>query len=317
MSDNGDNELVPSEHLKDELPLTWDYFKQHRDDLESREGGRFEDRDDWYGFGYPKSMNRFEKPKLIGAEIAEEATFMLDGRGTWYFKTGYGVQLKQEHQSKTNEFAALLNSNLLDFYIKHISSIKAGGYYKYTSHYLELLPISWGSNGKQNEINSSLSEIVECLDLENRLERFPEAYLGEFDGEIGYIDYEWQTRRYPVNADIQELADGRFAVTAGRSDEITDPLIDSGDREEQKVRAEYVHAAVDGRNMKSGEEQTIPIPQSREGVEQLVGALNEDKRKVEETDTADLEADIDEAVYDLFDLSEDEREVVEDYLDVF
>jgi len=316
-NDSGDVELVPSEYLKDELPLTWDYFEQHQDDLESREGGRFVDRDDWYGFGYPKSMERFEKPKLIGAEIAEEATFMLDGRGTWYFKTGYGLQLKEEHQSKTNEFAALLNSNVLDFYMKHISSIKAGGYYKYTSHYLELLPISWGSDEAQDEINTSLSKIVECLDIENRLDRFPEAYLGAFDGDLGYINYEWQTRRYPVNADIQELTDDRFAITAGRSDEITDPLIDSGDREEQKLRAEYVHAAVDGRNMKSGEEQTIPIPQSREGVQQLVDELNDDRRTVEETSIEDLEADIDEAVYDLFDLTEDEREVLEEYLEVF
>jgi len=31
----------------------------------------------------------------------------------------------------------------------------------------------------------------------------------------------------------------------------------------------------------------------------------------------DLEADIDAAVYDLFDLTDDEREVVEEYLEVF
>ncbi|WP_154018039.1 hypothetical protein [Halorubrum sp. AJ67] len=31
----------------------------------------------------------------------------------------------------------------------------------------------------------------------------------------------------------------------------------------------------------------------------------------------DLEADIDEAVYDLFDLTDDEREIVENYLSIF
>jgi hypothetical protein len=35
------------------------------------------------------------------------------------------------------------------------------------------------------------------------------------------------------------------------------------------------------------------------------------------TDTDDLEADIDEAVYDLFDLTDDERVVVEKYLNTF
>ena len=36
-----------------------------------------------------------------------------------------------------------------------------------------------------------------------------------------------------------------------------------------------------------------------------------------DTNIDDLEADIDEAVYDLFDLTSDEREIVEDYLSVF
>jgi len=36
----------------------------------------------------------------------------------------------------------------------------------------------------------------------------------------------------------------------------------SDDREARKRRAEYVHAAVDGRKVKSGEETTIPIPEA-------------------------------------------------------
>jgi len=38
---------------------------------------------------------------------------------------------------------------------------------------------------------------------------------------------------------------------------------------------------------------------------------------VADTNSDDLEADIDEAVYDLFDLTDDEREGVEEYLSVF
>lgn len=106
-------------------------------------------------------------------------------------------------------------------------------------------------------------------------------------------------------------------MKAGRSDEITNPLIDKGTRDEKKRLAEYVKAAVDGRNMKKGEDQTIPIPQSRDGVEQLIEAWEEDKQTVEESSVEDLEAEIDQFVYDMFDLTSEEREVIEDYLDVF
>ena len=77
---------------------------------------------------------------------------------------------------------------------------------------------------------------------------------------------------------------------------ITDPAMYSDDREARKRRAEYVHAAVDGRNATSGEETTVPIPRSDDGVEELLGWLEADREEVERTNIDDLEAEIDRAV---------------------
>lgn len=52
-------------------------------------------------------------------------------------------------------------------------------------------------------------------------------------------------------------------------------------------------------------------------MEQLIEALEDDRQSVKETNIEDLEAEIDQAVYDLFTLEEDELEVIEDYLEVF
>lgn len=310
--------LLTTTQIRGYLPHTWEYLKDHEDILRGREGGKWEDSDQWWEYSRTQNLAKFELSKPIQAEICERATFMLDDTGSWYFTTGYGVGVKDQYQDLTNTLVAQLNSKALDFYLKHIAAIKAGGYYSYRTQYVEKLPcILSGSPDEFNVITDTVSDIVAAIDLKSKTERFPEAYLGDFDGDLGYIDYEWQTRRYPVNADIQEKTDGRFAVTAGRSDEITHPLIDQGDREEQKFRAQYVHAAVDGRNMKSGEEQTIAIPESQSGVEQLIESLETDQQTVEEMDVEDLEAEIDQTIYDLFELTGDERDVVEDYLEVF
>jgi len=310
--------LYDEDALRSELPLSWDYLSQHEEDLRGRERGAWEDSETWWEYGRSQNLEKFETPKTIQAEISDEATFMLDEKGTWYFTTAYGVTFAAGYRDITEILSVELNSKALDFYLKHIAAIKAGGYYSYRTQYVEKLPCVTTAEGEEfDTLRETAGKITDTIDLESRTDRFPEAYLGEFDGDLGYIDYEWQTRRYPVNADIQQKADGRFAVTAGRSDEITDPLMDRGDREEQKIRAQYVHAAVDGRSMKKGEEQTIPIPQSRNGVEQLIEALEADRQTVEETSIDDLEAGIDQTVYDLFDLTEDEREVIEDYLEVF
>ena len=307
-----------SEYLRENLPLTWQYFEAHRDTLEGRESGRMEGRKDWYAFIYPKSHERFEKPKIIGAHISENARFMIDSEGAWYFKTAYGIELDESYRNLTEEMACQLNSKALDFYFKHITTVKMGGYYEYRSQYVEKLPCKTeDSAGVFGSMRETAGEIVDTIDLDSKTDRFPEAYLGDYNGELDYISYEWQTRRYPVSAEVQGDVEGDFTVQAGRSDTISDPAMYSDDREARKTRAEYVLAAVDGRNVKSGEEMTIPIPRSDSGVEELLDRLDDDRTEVEQTNIDDLEAEIDDAVYDLFDLTEEERKVVEDYLEVF
>jgi len=94
--------------------------------------------------------------------------------------------------------------------------------------------------------------------------------------------------------------EGDFTVQAGRSDVISDPAMYSDDREARKRRAEYVHAAVDGRKVKSGEETTIPIPRSDDGVEELLSRLDDDRDEVAATNTEELEKMVNDVVYDMF-----------------
>jgi hypothetical protein len=312
VDDTGENtaRLYTRDELRD-LPLTWDYLKEHENELRGRERGRWEGSDSWWEFGRTQNLEKFEQRKIIQAHICQKATFMLDETGTWYFTTAYGVLLTPDNRVLTEEIAGQLNSKVLDFYFKHITSVKAGGYYEYRSQYVEKLPcIVEGANEFQR-IQNHEKEITSFIDLESRTNRFPEAYLGDFSGELEYIDYEWQTRRYPVDANIQALADGGFAVEAGRSDRITDP------RMESESRARYVLTAVDGRNVRKGEETSIPIPRQEEDVETLLNAVEEDKQHVRDADISQLEESINEAVYDLFGLTEDEISVIENYLSEF
>jgi len=317
VEDGVEVEVYSPDHLKSKLPKTWDYFKKHEQVLKDREGGMMADREDWYAFTYPKSHHRFEQPKIIGRQFSDHAQFMLDSGGDWYFKGAYGVQLEQQYQDRTEEVCCQLNSKALDFHFKHIATQKQGGYYAYRKQYVGESPCFVNEQLEFEILRDTSAKIADALDTDTKTERFPEAYLGEYSDELDYITYEWQTRRYPVNAEIQGDVDDDFTVQAGRSDEINDPAMYSGDREARKRRAEYVHAAVDGRNVKSGEETTIPIPRSDDGVVELLERLEADRAEVEETDIADLESEIDDAVYDLFDLSADERAVVEEYLEVF
>jgi hypothetical protein len=310
--------LYSETELKRDLPNTWEYFNHFKEELESREGGRMRGKDDWYGYIYPKNLKRFERPKMMTADMSDRARYTIDSEGTWYFAAPYGVQLSKGKQEYTNQIACQLNSKLLDFFLKHISPMLLGGKYRYQSRYIHSLPYILSAEATATEeMLRSEQNIKNAIDRENKTDRFPEAYLGEYDGELSYITYEWQTNRYPVNASVEESDDGEFTVQAGRSDTIRDPAMYADEHAARERRAEYVHAAVDGRNVRSGEETTIPIPRSDAGVAELLDRLDADRAAVRETDLDALEAAIDEAVYDLFDLTAEERAVVEEYLEVF
>jgi hypothetical protein len=262
-------------------------------------------------------MTRFEDPKLICSEIAAEATFMLDDIGTWYFKAAYGVQLEDRFKDRTGIFAALLNSDALDFYIKHYTALKVDGFYKYTTNYLTPLPVAWGQENEQESIQKLVSRLTELLDKKSKVERFPEAYVGEYDGEMEYIMYTWQTRRYPVNAEVRGDVNDNFVVQAGRSDTISDPVMYANKRDMRKRRARYVQEAVNGRNVKSGEETTIPIPRSNQGVNNLLGRLNSDQEEFENTDLDQLEDRINDTIYDIYNITPEQQDIIEGYLETF
>ena len=89
------------------------------------------------------------------------------------------------------------------------------------------------------------------------------------------------------------------------------------DRDTRKRRATYVREAVDGRNMKSGETSTIPIPRTNEGVETLLEALRSDEEIVAKTDIDEANVEINDVMYDMFGITPEEQSVIEAYLETF
>jgi len=89
-----------------------------------------------------------EQKKILTPSIAKSASFTLDSKGFYYFVGsggggggGYGITLKSGEQMAYEYVLGLLNSNLLDYFLKSFSSPFSGGYYAYNRQYIEQLPI--------------------------------------------------------------------------------------------------------------------------------------------------------------------------------
>lgn len=133
---SGDAILYSDDEMKAIFPETWQYFLNHKKELEGREKGKMKSRKDWYGYIYKKNLKRFEQEKILVQVLANRNSFTLDDSGIYYFMgaggfNAYGILLNEEYNTTEDYlyFLGLLNSSVLEFYIKHISPLYSGKYY--------------------------------------------------------------------------------------------------------------------------------------------------------------------------------------------
>jgi hypothetical protein len=134
--------LIPLNILEKKYPLTWKYLFDNKKYLENRENGKLKE-DNWHGYIYPKALDVISLPKIFTPDIAKIASFSWDQTGEIFFTGGvaggYGIVVSQGYAWEY--ILGLLNSKLLEFYIKKTSTAMRGEYYCFESRFIRNLPI--------------------------------------------------------------------------------------------------------------------------------------------------------------------------------
>jgi hypothetical protein len=134
--------LVPESTLKSRYPLTWAYLVDNKSYLENREDGKMRGPK-WYGYIYPKALDVMPLPKIFTPDIAARASFSLDETGEVFFTGGvaggYGILVLPEYSREY--ILGLLNSRLLEWFIRQIATQMRGGYFSFESRFIRNLPI--------------------------------------------------------------------------------------------------------------------------------------------------------------------------------
>jgi hypothetical protein len=137
---NGRPELISEKEMREKFPKTFEYLLENKTLLENRERGRMRGRD-WYAYIYPKNIDVMQTAKILVPDIADYASFALDETGEYAFTSGYGIILKRSVVESPKYILGLLNSKLLDFYLKNISTTMRGGFFRYFTQFIEQLPM--------------------------------------------------------------------------------------------------------------------------------------------------------------------------------
>jgi hypothetical protein len=138
--------LIDAIEYKRRYPLTWAYLELNKDRLSARNKGNM--GREWYGYVYKKNHTRFKLPKLLVPSIATGSCFAADLEGDFYFVGsggggggGYGIVARSDIGLSPLYLLGLLNSHVLDFYLKQISTPFRGGFLALNRQYIEQLPI--------------------------------------------------------------------------------------------------------------------------------------------------------------------------------
>ncbi|MFH1911659.1 MAG: N-6 DNA methylase [Pseudomonadota bacterium] len=135
--------LYSPEEMKLDYPLAWSYLQANKKLLENREKGKFKD-DQWYRYGRTQNLGLWEQPKLMVPYMITELAAYLDRSDRFYFINvttgGYGITTGRPDVTLLY-LCGLLNSRLLDFYLKQVSTNFQGGYLSAGKQYIEQLPI--------------------------------------------------------------------------------------------------------------------------------------------------------------------------------
>ncbi len=124
--------VIPEDKMEQRFPKTLAYLKEQRNILETRS-----DQDKlnvWYEYGRSQGLNNYGT-KLIHPTFSGKPKFMVDENSDRLFVNGYAIFTDGIWDAKILQ--KILNSNIMDFYIKNTSYSLEGGYRCYQKKYFK------------------------------------------------------------------------------------------------------------------------------------------------------------------------------------
>ena len=137
----GKFQLIPESEMKQSFPKTWDYLVANKRLLAGRERGRFKGTG-WYQL-YPKNLDAWEQPKIMLPYMITQLSAYYDDADLYFVNVttgGFGITT-DEHRGSQRYMTGVLNSKLLDWFMKNVSTTFHGGYFAANKQFLVQLPI--------------------------------------------------------------------------------------------------------------------------------------------------------------------------------
>lgn len=138
-------QLIDETVFRTEYPLTYECLLLQKAELDTREKGKGVSQG-WYAYGRTQGLNRYGR-KLLFPTFSNKPRFVRDDNEESLFCNGYAVF--ENDQFALSLLEKVLNSDIMDYYIRNTSYSIEGGYFCYQKKYVEHFSIPSFSSSEQ------------------------------------------------------------------------------------------------------------------------------------------------------------------------
>jgi len=217
--------LINETDLKNNYPKCYEYLSANKMKLLNRKDSRKtrNDYDDkWFGLMRFSSLNVIESPKILTPGISKENKFCIDYDNNAFI--GKGITGIVPINADIHFLCGILNSNTIKWFLHQISPIKQGGYYTYSNTFLSELPIRritfTTHEDERTHLTTELEDLYTDHNFQEILSRI-ESYLPK-DPEGNFITAEEKSD--VVHDLLAFLAEQMIQMNKDKQEEIKDFL---------------------------------------------------------------------------------------------
>ena len=270
----------------------------------------------WYRYIYRKNIESVDSPKIMVCTTATQNRFSGDLQGVLapHNVRVYSMLVRK----KDVPFClSVFNSKLFGFYLNHVAVIKKGKTFEYIKQCLSLFPVKLPASRREKRLVERMMKIVSsCVELrhmQQKIERFPDSYLHEFEGiELDKLVYRFHRDHVDIKAELQRKISGtQFDIQVGGAEAIESPYLTS------QVKAKYLKTCLDGRTFRRDDKLAIPVPRDDSVCEKLMRRLEKDRALNPQESLEKLEKENDACIFSYYEISKKERAIIEEFVSRF
>lgn len=148
--ENEGYKLINEEIFREKYPLTYRCLLVQRNKLDERDKGHGIAQG-WYAYGRSQGLNKYGK-KILFPTFSSKPKFIMIRDDDALFCNGYAVF--ENESVELDILEKILNSEVMDYYVKNTSYSIEGGYYCYQKKYIERFSIPYLTNEEQKIVRN-------------------------------------------------------------------------------------------------------------------------------------------------------------------